>query len=215
MEITFSTELMEKYPSLLYGALRVEVPKNGKSNEKLEETKRKVEAYFREIYNPDDPVISIYQNHFKNWGTKYPILYQIDSIKKGRKFPNVSALVDAMFVSELKTRTLTSGHDIDEIQGNLNYDLAVPGDQYVNLSGKTRTLKENDVVLHDEHGILGSVLYGPTKRTTIGPNTTKALYLAWNPFGLSKDHVQGHIEDISANLSLVYPNLSPNYWTSS
>ena len=214
MKINYSQELLKQYPDLLYGHLTVNVPENTKSNPRLEEEKRKTEKEIRENYTTPDPVVDLYQSHFKAWGTTYPIIYQIDSIQKDKKFPNVSTLVDAMFISELKTRTLTSGHDADELKGQLNFELANPGDTYVNLTGKNRTLKENDVILRDDEGILGSVLYGPSKRTTITNHITNALYIAWNPFGLNEDHVQGHLDDIKNNLSLVYPQLNSKSWIS-
>ena len=42
-----------------------------------------------------------------------------------------------------------------------------------------------------------------------------ARRLERNPFGLSKEHIQGHLKDIADNLSLVYQDLGPEYWTSS
>jgi len=89
-----------------------------------------------------------------------------------------------MFLAELKNRYLTSGHDLDAVQGGLIFDVSEGDERYLKLNGKEQQLKKDDVILKDEEGILASVLHGPARRTSITPQTSQALYLAWYPYGM-------------------------------
>ena len=86
-----------------------------------------------------------------------------------------------MFMAEPENRILTSGHDRDTIQGTPVYDLADQGQEYTKINGKKQALQKNDVILKDDDGILTSILYGPSARTSIKMETVNPLYLAWCP----------------------------------
>ena len=206
MNFTVKPELKILYPGAHFGSLTTNNLQNMKKNSDLETTKRSLEQKIRETY-PDpanDPTISDYNLYYAKWSKIYPIAFQIKSIKTGRNFPNVSTYVDAMFLSELENRILTSGHDRDAIQGTLTYDLAEDGEEYVKLNGKKQTLVKNDVVLRDNEGILGSILFGPAARTSITNETANPLYFAWCPIGINMENIQHHLGTILEYLKIVY-----------
>ena len=60
---------------------------------------------------------------------------------KGKSLPNVAALVEAMFVAELKNMLLTAGHDADKLDGDLTLDIANGAETYQLMSGVDQTLK--------------------------------------------------------------------------
>ena len=156
----------------------------------------------------EDLIINSYNNYFNQWGKTYPIEYQIKTIRKGGKFPQVSVLVDSMFLAELNHRILTSGHDIDLFQGNLLFDVSEGGEQYLKINGKEQVLKKDDIILTDEKGILASLLYGPAKRTTIVSETKNALYFAWCPFGMMNELINEHLNQILTSLAEIYGSLN-------
>lgn len=197
------------YPSAHFGSLTVRGLENMKQDDILEEAKQLLEKEIRDDYPEprDDPVIGNYTLYYDKWGKTYPISYQIKSLKKGRGFPNISVYVDCMFMAELKNRTLTSGHDLDAIKGELVYDLADEGETYVKLNGDTQSLVKNDIVLRDEEGILASILFGPAMRTSIKNETRNPLYFAWCPVGVNREGVEEHLSNISHYLCLVYGNI--------
>ncbi len=206
MKINLTHRLKEKYPDSIFGSLTIRNVPNRKKHETLEERKRHLERNIREEYVEvdKDDMIHYYSTYFKMGKKKYPIEYQINTIKSGGKFPQVSVLVDTMFVAELTNRILTSGHDLDEIQGDLIFDVSQGGEQYVKINGQEQQLKQNDVVLKDNKGILASILYGPARRTSITLKTNNALYFAWCPHLLDEELVRNHLNTILQNLSSIF-----------
>ncbi|MFX0184267.1 MAG: phenylalanine--tRNA ligase beta subunit-related protein [Candidatus Hodarchaeota archaeon] len=211
MYINLTQNLKKKYPSSIFGSLIIRRIQNKKKDETLEEQKRDLERKIRNEYEEvdRDNMISYYNTYFKIWSKTYPIEYQINTIKSGGKFPQVSVLVDSMFISELKNQILTSGHDLDEIQGDLYFDVSGGGERYLKINGQEQKLKQNDVILKDREGILASILYGPARRTSITPKTKNVLYFAWCPYAMDKDIIKGHLNEIFLNLKNVFESVTP------
>jgi DNA/RNA-binding domain of Phe-tRNA-synthetase-like protein len=209
MEFTVRPEVKIFYPSAHFGALTITNQQNMKKHPDLEKEKRLLEEKIRENYPipRDDPVIQCYADYYGKWGKTYHIEFQINSVKKGRTFPNVSTHVDTMFMAELEDRVLTSGHDRDTIQGSLFYDLADEGEEYIKLNNQKQDLVKNDIVLRDDKGILASILYGPAARTSITMNTLNPLYFAWCPIGITHEAVDTHLSTIHGYLSKVYGDI--------
>jgi len=171
IDIKLTPELKVKYPESIFGSLFVMNVPNGKVHEASEERKREVERELRKMIIDNDNIIALYNAYFNKWGKVYPVENQIRNIRKGHSLPQISILVDCMFIAELKNRILISGHDLNEIKGSLLFDTSKGKERYIMLNGKEQELKEGDIILKDEEGILASVLYGPAKRTSITLNT--------------------------------------------
>jgi len=199
MEFSVRPEVKIFYPTAIFGCLTINNQRNLKEHPGIEQAKRLIEKKIRETYPPpkEDPIIQRYAAYFDRWGKTYPIEFQIDSIKKGRTFPQVSTHVDIMFMAELENRILTSGHDGDTIQGRPVYDLADQGQEYVKINGKKQALQKNDVILKDDEGILASILFGPSARTSIKMETVNPLYLAWCPANIDHETVDKHLSTIT------------------
>jgi DNA/RNA-binding domain of Phe-tRNA-synthetase-like protein len=206
INIKLSSELKIKYPKSIFGSIFVMNIPNGKMHEALEKKKREIEKELRKMNIDNDNIIALYNDYFNKWGKVYPIENQIKNIKKGHSFPQISILVDSMFIAELKNRILTSGHDLNEIKGSLFFDISKGKEKYIMLNGKEQELKEGNIILKDEEGILASVLYGPAKRTSITLNTENVLYLAWCPYGIDEEIIIAHLNDIFSNLRIVFKN---------
>ena len=206
MKFTVRPEVKIFYPSAQFGSLIIHNQYNQKNHPDLEKAKHQLEEKIRETYSSpvDDDVIQCYADYYGKWGKTYHIEFQINSIKKGRGFPNVSTHVDSMFMAELENRILTSGHDADMVQGSLIYDLADDGEEYVKLNGKKQVLLKNDVVLRDEEGVLASILFGPAARTSISMETVNPLFFAWCPIGITPEAVDNHLSAIQRYLEIVY-----------
>ncbi|MFX0086953.1 MAG: phenylalanine--tRNA ligase beta subunit-related protein [Candidatus Hodarchaeota archaeon] len=206
MLINLTHNLKKNYPSSNFGSLIIRDVQNRKRNETLEERKRDLEKkIIKSIGEVDkDSMIIYYNNYFKIWKKIYPIEYQIKTIKNGGNLPQVSVLVDSMFISELKNKILTSGHDLDAIQGDLTFDVSKGGEKYLQLNGRERKLKKNDIVLKDNEGVLASILYGPTKRTSISLKTENTLYLAWCPYSMDEQLILDHLNAIFLNVNCAF-----------
>lgn len=209
MEFRVRPEVKIFYPTAKFGVLIVHNQPNKKRHQSLEKAKRQVEKTIRETYPEpvDDYVIQSYQDYYSKWMKTYPIEYQIKSIKKGRTFPQVSTLVDCMFIAELEDRILTSGHDGDIIKGMPFYDLADQEEEYIKLNGQNQVLLKSDIVLRDEEGILASILFGPALRTSIELKTVNPVYFSWCPIGISTEVIDNHLSSIQKYLQIVYDDI--------
>ncbi|MFX1284838.1 MAG: phenylalanine--tRNA ligase beta subunit-related protein [Promethearchaeota archaeon] len=209
MQVHITPDLKRVYPESSFGSLIVRNIPNRKIHEALEEIKRDLERSIREEYEEvdNDSMIQNYNSYFKKWNKIYPIEYQIKTIRSGGKFPQVSVLVDSMFVAELFNRILTSGHDLEEIHGDLTFDISREGERYLKLNGQEQKLKKNDVVLRDNEGLLACILYGPARRTSITLKTKDALYFAWCPYMTDEELIMSHLKKIYENLSSVFESV--------
>ena len=213
MQIILTSDLRRMYPESIFGSLFVREIPNKKEHEALETQKRELERRIREDMGEvkDFEMIRYYNNYFKTWKKTYtyPIEYQINTIRKGRQLPQVSVLVDSMFIAELNNMILTSGHDLDTIQGDLAFDVAMGDEQYLKINGKEQDLKKGDIFLKDEEGnILACILFGPARRTSISPKTKNALYFAWCPQKINEAQVKTHLNEILMNVEKVYPTVT-------
>ena len=210
MRTVLTAELKMVYPKAVFGSLVAREVPNRKRHEALEDLKCDLERKIREVYVDvdEDGTIQGYDIYFKRWGKTYPVEFQIKTIKGGGRFPQISVLVDGMFLAELKNRILTSGHDLDAVQGDLVFDVSEGSERYLTLDGREQKLNKNDVILKDEEGILASVLYGPARRTSITSETRNALYFAWCPYGMGEKIINAHLNDILSNLGLVFESIT-------
>lgn len=207
--IEVSKNIHTLYNKAIFGSLIVQNIPNKKKDSSIEQKKRSLEMYLKNEYTyiNDDEILNKYKEHFKRWNKTYPIEFQIQSIIKGKSLPEVSVLVDSMFHAELKNRLLTSGHDLNQIRGNLKFELTTGNEHYLKIDGKDQQLKKGDILLKDEQDILANILYGPAQHTTITLDTKNAIYFAWCPGEFESNIVKNHLEDILTNLQGVYTNV--------
>ena len=210
MRVNTTESLKEIYPDSIFGNLIIRDVPNRKRNEFLEERKRTLEREIKEKYAEvdKDVIIHYYNTYFKLWKKSYPIEYQIKTVKSGGRFPQVSVIVDCMFIAELKNRILTSGHDLDEIKGDLTFDISQGGEQYLKIDGRKQELKKNDIVLKDNEGILASILYGPARRTSISQKTKNSLFFAWCPYTMDENIILRHLNDIIQNFNDIFESIN-------
>jgi len=91
--------------------------------------------------------------------------------------PSVTPLVDANFIAEIDTLLLSAGHDVDLLEGGVTIDVTDGTESFTQMSGKSRTLKADDMMMSDERDIVCTILYGQDQRTPISSKTTRALYV--------------------------------------
>jgi DNA/RNA-binding domain of Phe-tRNA-synthetase-like protein len=152
------------------------------------------------------PVLQAYEAYYSRFKKTYHVLLQVESVAlKGKRLPNVAALVEAMFIAELKNMLLTAGHDLAAIRGDIRLDAAQGSERYITLSGQEQTLKPGDMFMTDEQGVISSILYGPDRRTRLTPDTRQALFAVYAPAGIDPVSVRQHLEDLRDNIRLIAP----------
>jgi DNA/RNA-binding domain of Phe-tRNA-synthetase-like protein len=216
---TQSASWSEKYPEAAIGVLAMSGVSNPKENEALNEQKAALERALREQFAGYDraafralPAVQPYDVYYKRFKKTYHVLQQLESVVlKGRPIPQAAALVEAMFVAELKNQLLTAGHDLAEVQQPVGVDVAEGGEQYTGIGGQELVAKRGDMMIADARAIISSIIYGPDRRTRITPATTQALFTVYAPAGIAREAVLAHLADIENYVRLVSPAAEVSY----
>jgi len=150
-----------------------------------------------------------YRGYYRRFGKTYHVQLQLESVVlKGKPLRANGCLVLAMFAAELHNRLLTAGHDLDKVEGDIRVDVALGEERYVGLGGRELAMQPGDMYIHDEAGILSSVLYGPDDRAQITPATRRAIFCVYAPAGIQAEAVARHLADIASTVRLVAPQAS-------
>jgi DNA/RNA-binding domain of Phe-tRNA-synthetase-like protein len=204
------------YPGAHVGVLVLHGVANPKQHVLLDEKKEALEQALRVRYSSHDkaslramPVPASYRDYYKRFNKTYHVRHQLESIVfKDRSIPRVAALVEAMFMAELKNLLLTAGHDLDAIVPPLRIDVAQGTERYVRMNGDDQILKAGDMLIADAEGVVSCILYGPDSRTRIRPETKKVVFTVYAPPGIDDQDVRIHLEDIRENVLVFAPDAS-------
>jgi DNA/RNA-binding domain of Phe-tRNA-synthetase-like protein len=211
--IAHSETWKSTYPYACIGILAVKDVLNPKQSPALAARKQVLEGKLREQFSgmdrstlKDHPTLAAYAAYYKRFKKTYHVQLQLESIVfKGKSIPQVAALVESMFMAELKNLVLTAGHDLDAVQGTPTVDVASGDESYIKINSQAQTLKAGDMYIRDTQGVLSSIIYGPAQRASIAPSTTSALFTVYGPAGIDAHQIESHLEDIRENISLFSP----------
>ncbi len=213
MEFNVSELFRKSYPGANAGILALRQVSNPASHAGLEQHKKALEETLRSRYAGADrqalrqiPALQAYHNFYRRFDKTYHVQLQLESIVlKGKSIPSTAALVEAMFMAELKNLLLTAGHDWAKLVEPLRLEAARGGEQFTQLNGQEFELKPGDMYIADRQGILSSVLYGPDRRTAITPSTQAAVFTVYAMQGISEAQLLEHLSDIEACVRLFAP----------
>jgi len=186
---------------------------NPEGHAALDKRKEELEGQLRARFSDYDraalkalPTLQAYNDYYKRYKKTYHVQLQLESVVfKGKSLPRVAALVEAMFMAELKNLLLTAGHDLGVVQMPVKLDVAEGSERYIRLNGQEQELKPGDMMIADGQGIISCVLYGPDRRTRITPETRQVLFTVYAPPGIGEQAVYDHLQDIQAHVLLVAP----------
>ncbi len=153
-----------------------------------------------------------YTLYYGRYGKTYHVQLQLESIVlKGKSLPRARALLEAMFLAELKSQLLTAGHDWDQIAEPLTLDVARGDERYVLLGGQEQAAKQGDMMVRDGSGIISTILYGPDSRTRIVPETRRVLFTVYGPPGVSAQAMEEHLGTLRSNVTLLAPDATVEF----
>lgn len=201
------------YPGAAVGILAMRGVRNPPRHEALDQQKAALEQELRARYGNYDRAalrslspLSAYHAYYRRFKKTYHVQLQLESIVwKIKSIPQVAALVEAMFMAELKNFLLTAGHDLSILKLPASIRVSKGSEQYVRISGQEQTLKAGDMYIADSEGVMSSVIYGPDRRTQIGPHTERVLFTVYAPPGVAEQAVSDHLNDIRDYVLLVAP----------
>jgi DNA/RNA-binding domain of Phe-tRNA-synthetase-like protein len=204
----------EAYPGAAVGILAMGHVANPKHHPTLDRQKEQLENELRSRFGSLDratlkalPVIQAYNSYYKRFKKTYHVLLQLESVVlKGKSIPRVAALVEAMFMAELKNLLLTAGHDLEVLKPPVRIDVADGSENYTRLNGQEQTPQPKDMFIADTQGIISTVVYGPDGRTQITSKTERVFFTVYAPPGIGEQAVHEHLQDIQANVLLFAPN---------
>jgi len=153
------------------------------------------------------PHLQVYDAYYKRFKKTYHIQLQLESIVlNGKAIPSVSALVEAMFMAEIKDMLLTSGHDLDALQLPIRLDVTKGDENYSLMRGQSQQVKPGDMIISDGTGIISNIIYGPDQRTQIRPSTRNVIYTTYAPAGIHAQAVMQHLQNIREYVHLFAPD---------
>ena len=202
------------FPEAHVGVLVMREVANPPSHAELEKRKSALEQELRARYAGQDraalaqlPVLQAYAAYYRGFKKTYHVQLQLESIVfKGKSIPSVAALVEAMFMAEVKNMLLTAGHDLDALQLPLTLDVSQGNERYTLLRGQEQELKAGDMFIRDGVGVISDILYGPDQRTAINAQTRNVAFTVYAPAGINEETVLQHLQDLQQNVSLIAPN---------
>jgi DNA/RNA-binding domain of Phe-tRNA-synthetase-like protein len=201
------------FPDAHAGVLSMRGVSNPSAHPGLEAAKRELVDRLRAQFAGGDrktvealPSIQAYQAYYKSFKKTYHVQHQLESVAlKGKDLPSVAALVEAMFMAEVKNQLLTAGHDLEALRLPLTLNVSDGSERYVTMRGEEQALKEGDMFISDQAGIISNILYGPDSRTRITDTTRSALFTVYAPAGISPQTVHAHLQDIRDYVLIVSP----------
>jgi DNA/RNA-binding domain of Phe-tRNA-synthetase-like protein len=201
------------YPDAHAGFLVMQAVANPARHPELERRKQALEQQLRARFAGQardalDAVAPIpaYTAYYKQFNKTYHVRAQLASIVfKGQPIPSVAALVEAMFLAEMKNLLLTAGHDLDRLELPVSLSVARGDESYTLLRGQPQTLKAGDMLMADQTGVISSIVYGPDQRTQIRAETRNVLFAVYAPAGIDPEAVRAHLENIRDTVRIVAP----------
>jgi DNA/RNA-binding domain of Phe-tRNA-synthetase-like protein len=212
--LNLSESLKNEYPGGLIGAVQFKNASNTEPSQSLGKMKEELEHTLRNHYgglNRTDlgltEPIKTYVDYYKRFRKTYHVLLQLESVVfKNKSIPNVSPLVTAMFMAELKNQYLTAGHDLEMINLPIRVELSQGSERYTLLNGQEKELIQGDMMMADGNRIISSIVYGPDHLTQIKKNTTNVLYVVYAPPGIKEDLLGHHLQDINQYVKAASPD---------
>src|SRR3989344_4435960 len=204
MKIKVTKRLLREYPHAKFLAVIAENFGNANANAQLEKEKSKIQQEIRKI--KDITSVSRIKEHgdfHERFGKSYPIEFQFKSIVQGKNIPTESTLKDVLFMTEMKHHCIISGHEMDDINQDLIFDLSSGGEEYLTITDRKQSLKPNDIVLTDNGKVITSRLYGPDSSTKITDRTKSCLYLFWFSSPISTKETASILSDFKKYLSII------------
>ncbi|MFB3817231.1 MAG: hypothetical protein ACE147_06185 [Candidatus Methylomirabilales bacterium] len=209
-----SDEWRRSFPGACAGVLVLAGVANPASHSALEKARQELQREFQARFAGADraqlaalPRLQAYAAYFKRYDKTYHVALQLETVAlKGRPLPRAGALVEAMFIAELRNQLLTAGHDLAAIQPPLRLDVTRGTERYTMLNGRDQGAKAGDMCMADRQGIVSTVLYGPDARTRIAPGTRDVLYAVYAPAGVGEEAVRRHLAEIRDLVLRVSPD---------
>jgi DNA/RNA-binding domain of Phe-tRNA-synthetase-like protein len=73
------------------------------------------------------------------------------------------------------------------------------------LNGQDQLLKQGDMFIRDDAGVLSSVIHGPAHQARITQGTTSVVFTVYGPPGIGRESIRDHLEDLRQYVLTIAP----------
>jgi DNA/RNA-binding domain of Phe-tRNA-synthetase-like protein len=177
--------------------------------------KRTLEAELRERWGEADkqtmladPTLAAYERHDRTFGQNYHVTMQIRSIaQKGKAIPDRNPVIEAMFMTELRTGVLAAAQDCAALQMPIVVESADGTEAYQRYDGVEERCKAGDQVMLDSAGkVLTSIAQGPTSHGLVREESTDIAYCFYFPAGVTDDVIDEALRYLDACVRAACPH---------
>jgi len=219
LNISISQDAQIAYPDLRIGVLLITNVDNRFLNDNLRFPCSQLQDQLFNLYGSysrkelsEIATLMEYSKYYKKFGKTYHVLLQLESIAhKQKSIPEISPLIQAMFMAEIENMILTAGHDYDTIQGPIVIDVAQGNEEYQLMSGDLKQIQKNDLYIRANDNIISSIIYGPDRNTKISDKTRNALYTSYVPFEMGEAIIKSHLAKIAGYINNTQANAKVEY----
>jgi DNA/RNA-binding domain of Phe-tRNA-synthetase-like protein len=213
--LLITDQCRKAYPEICAGLLVMKNVRNLQSHEELEARKKELENSLRNKYNDytrndfkNIETMKVYVDYYKKFKKSYHVLLQLESVVlKNKSIPDVSALVETMFMAELKNLLLTASHDMKHVDLPLRMDISNGSEDFLTISNKLQDLNKNDLYCAEQKGIISNIVYGPDLNTRIRQDTSEVMHFVYGLPGIEDHEVMKHLNDIKEYTEIFSPDL--------
>jgi len=212
--LSINKTIKDTYPNLPFGIMIMKNLCNTNTHPKLDEEKiileesiiKKYGSLSRSELKAASP-LKEYAQFYKAFKKTYHVQLQLESVaQKGKSLPSVAAIVEAMFMAELKNQILTAGYDLSNIKLPVEATVSDGDVSFIGMGEKEKTPPEGDVIFKSMNTILGSIICGPNHQNRIIRETTSVMFTVYGVPNITQDQIEQHFNDIAHYVKIVSPN---------
>jgi len=194
VSLTITDAYRQRFPDLPFGIGTIQDCTYFEKSEPFKLYKRELlrkmkrRAYLTEV----EGRINLYDHFFQEWGYACPLPGHLKrTVDMG--FPIHNLYIDAHIMAEMNYGILMAIQDLDRFEGAWRLDLAIEGETFDAVSGKTMICKRDEIVLRDEKEIVCSLFQGPDFKTRIDSSSRNIVVYVFTAPGIGEEHVSNGI----------------------
>jgi DNA/RNA-binding domain of Phe-tRNA-synthetase-like protein len=190
ISLNITETYQQRFPNLAFGIGTIQGCTYFEKDEAFKLHKRELLRKMRRRTNlvQIEERIHLYDQFFKDWGYPCPLPGHFKRVIE-MGFPIVNLYIDAHIIAEMCHGILMAIQDLDRFQGEWKLDLALEGETFQGVSGRTIRCKEDEIVLRDGEGMVCSLFQGPDFKTRVEPVSKNIVVYVFTAPGIQGEQV--------------------------
>jgi DNA/RNA-binding domain of Phe-tRNA-synthetase-like protein len=193
--LTIADAYRQRFPDLAFGIGTIQDCTYFEKSEAFKLHKRELLRKMRRRANlaQIEERINLYDQFFKEWEYPCPLPNHFKrTIEMG--FPIFNLYIETHIIAEMCHGILMAIQDLDRFHGQWRLDLANGEETFQGVSGKMIRCKEEEIVLHDETGVVCSLFQGPDFKTRVEPTSKNIVVYVFTAPGIQEEQVSNGLQ---------------------